>query len=210
MSPNIFSVKITPFSFLGLATMSMAAESTRWWSRGILGNSASSVSVTIFLHSLELASTLALSIEWIGRGGFAVKAICAATLVILRTSPTLYIIVSQAASSAVYPFGFEVSSSCLLPKYKPPISSRTTMKSTPLAISSFNGLWVTRESEAKDAGRILAYNPSSFRRARIPCSGRTGPTPHLGPPTEPNQIVEAKCQVPIGERTTTKIEGHTH
>ena len=140
MSPNIFSVKITPLSFLGLATISMAAESTRWWSSGMLGNSPSSVSVTIFRHNLELASTFALSIEWIGRGGFTVNAICAATRVILCTSPTLYIIVSHAASSAVYPLAFDVSSSCRLPKYKPPMSSRTTMKSTPLAISSFNGL----------------------------------------------------------------------
>ena len=30
ISPNKFSVKMTPFSFLGLDTINIAAESTRW------------------------------------------------------------------------------------------------------------------------------------------------------------------------------------
>jgi len=32
MSPNKFSVSMTPFSFLGQDTMIIAAESTNWWS----------------------------------------------------------------------------------------------------------------------------------------------------------------------------------
>lgn len=67
----------------------------------------------------------------------------------------------------------------------PPISSRTTMISVPLAISGFNGECASNDSEAKFAGRMLAYRPSAFRSLRRPCSGRTGPTPHLGPPTAP-------------------------
>jgi hypothetical protein len=68
---------------------------------------------------------------------------------------------------------------------------------TPWAISGLRGDAETRESEAKFAGRIFAYNPSAFLRARRPCSGRTGlSTPHFGPPTEPsgNQRAEEKGQ----------------
>lgn len=67
----------------------------------------------------------------------------------------------------------------------PPMSSRTTMISVPLAISGFNGECASNDSDAKFAGRMLAYNPSAFRSLRRPCSGRTGPTPHFGPPTAP-------------------------
>jgi hypothetical protein len=61
-----------------------------------------------------------------------------------------------------------------------------------------------RESEAKFAGRMLAYNPSDFLRARRPCSGRTGlSTPHFGPPTEPS---ESWCQrVPKQDRPNSPI-----
>lgn len=57
--------------------------------------------------------------------------------------------------------------------------------SKPSATSAFNGLCLSKLSDAKLAGRMLAYKPSSFRSFNKPCSGRTGPTPHLGPPTEP-------------------------
>ena len=67
----------------------------------------------------------------------------------------------------------------------PPISSLTTIMSVPLAISGFRGEWAKRPSLIKLAGRMLAYSPSSFRSFKRPCSGRTGPTPHLGPPTAP-------------------------
>jgi hypothetical protein len=70
----------------------------------------------------------------------------------------------------------------------PPINSRTTIISNPFATSSFNGLYSNRLSEAKLAGRIFAYNPNSLRILRRPCSGLTGPTPHLGPPTAPSHI----------------------
>lgn len=65
------------------------------------------------------------------------------------------------------------------------MSSRTTIMLNPLATSAFRGLCSSRLSLAKLAGRMLAYRPSSFRILRSPCSGRTGPTPHFGPPTAP-------------------------
>ena len=75
MSPNRFSVRMTPLSFLGLAIMIMAAESTRTWSSLSWGYSFSINSVTVFRHNLEVAKTLALSIEWTARGGSAERAI---------------------------------------------------------------------------------------------------------------------------------------
>lgn len=57
--------------------------------------------------------------------------------------------------------------------------------SVPLAISGLSGEYCSSASDAKLAGRMLAYRSSAFRSRRIPCSGRTGPTPHLGPPTAP-------------------------
>lgn len=59
--------------------------------------------------------------------------------------------------------------------------------STPFAISGFNGEYWSKASDAKLAGRMLEYKSSAFRSRRIPCSGRTGPTPHLGPPTAPTR-----------------------
>ena len=59
---------------------------------------------------------------------------------------------------------------------------------TPWAMLGLSGDAEMRESEAKFAGRMLAYSPSAFLRARRPCSGRTGLlTPHFGPPTEPSK-----------------------
>jgi len=43
-----------------------------------------------------------------------------------------------------------------LAKVDPPISSRTTMMSTPRVIGSFSGELPTSESEAKLAGRMFA------------------------------------------------------
>ena len=63
MSPKRFSVKMTPLSFFGLATINIEAESTKWWSSASCGYSACSVSVTTFRHRRELARTFALSIE---------------------------------------------------------------------------------------------------------------------------------------------------
>lgn len=59
------------------------------------------------------------------------------------------------------------------------------MMSTPLAMLSLSGEYWRRFSDANDAGRMLAYRPSSLRSLRMPCSGRTAPVPHLGPPTAP-------------------------
>jgi hypothetical protein len=71
---------------------------------------------------------------------------------------------------------------------RPPTSSRRTMMSVPFAISGLRGEYCNKASEAKLAGRMFAYRSRAFRSLKIPCSGRTGPTPHLGPPTAPTQI----------------------
>lgn len=50
-----------------------------------------------------------------------------------------------------------------------------------------------RLSEAKLAGRMLAYRPRAFRRASKPCSGRTLLlTPHFGPPIDPDRFHESR------------------
>jgi len=75
-----------PFSFLGLLASSMAAESTSWWSSLTSGNSSLKISVTVALHSLLVARTLALSMECTACGGLAVLAVCPASLAILAIS----------------------------------------------------------------------------------------------------------------------------
>jgi len=55
-------------------------------------------------------------------------------------------------------------------------------------MDSFSGELMMSESEAKFAGRMLAYNPRALRRASRPGSGRTLLlTPHFGPPMEPKR-----------------------
>lgn len=86
MSPNMFSVRMTPLSFRGLEIMIMAAESTSWCSSLRSGNSLAMSSVTVFRQSRDVARTLALSIDVTGRGGLAALAIWQATRVIRSTS----------------------------------------------------------------------------------------------------------------------------
>jgi hypothetical protein len=74
----MFSITQTPFSFLGFATIIIAAESTSWWLNVSWGYSFSIISVATLRHRREVARTLALSMDVTGRGGFSARAICAA------------------------------------------------------------------------------------------------------------------------------------
>ena len=69
----------------------------------------------------------------------------------------------------------------------PPVSSRTTSRSTPVSTS---GLSVEANSKAGASltGRRLANRPSALRMPSSPCSGRTFAVglSHLGPPTAPS------------------------
>lgn len=63
--------------------------------------------------------------------------------------------------------------------------------SVPLATSSLSGVYASKLSEANEAGRMFAKRLSALRRARIPCSGRTGELgPHFGPPTDPIIVLD--------------------
>ena len=75
-----------------------------------------------------------------------------------------------------------------LPKYTPPMSSRTTTKSMPRAAMSARRGQDAERSENIRAGRTLEYSfiaPRSFSKPR---SGRLaeGWLSHLGPPTAPS------------------------
>ena len=65
------------------------------------------------------------------------------------------------------------------------------LKFVPLQTSAFKGEMSTKDSEAKLQGRRLPYVPICLRRARIPCSGRTFPVPHFGPPIAPRRTASA-------------------
>lgn len=95
--------------------MSMAAESTRWWSNESCGNSFSNSSVTTLRQSREVARTFALSIEWIANGGLACIARWAASLAIRWTSATLYVH-SSLATLASPPSGENEVASVRSPK----------------------------------------------------------------------------------------------
>lgn len=108
-----------------------------------------------------------------------------ASLVILWISALEYGSTSQASS------GESGVASLRSPKYIPPVSSRTMQKSTPLHTDSLSGENCTSDSAAKLHGRRFPNVPSSFRRRRSPCSGRTAPVPHSGPPTAPRRTALA-------------------
>ena len=83
------------------------------------------------------------------------------------------------------------------PKYTPPMSSRTTTKSMPLAaISGRRGQDADR-SENIRAGRTLVYSPMAPRSFNKPRSGRlsAGWSSHLGPPTAPSSTLSDFMQV---------------
>lgn len=64
-------------------------------------------------------------------------------------------------------------------------------KSTSLQTDSLRGEYWTRESAAKLQGRRLPNALRALRSLRRPCSGRTAPVPHLGPPTAPRRTASA-------------------
>ncbi|KAH3667328.1 hypothetical protein OGAPHI_002977 [Ogataea philodendri] len=161
MSPNMLLVTTTPFSLVGDLTRIMAAESISWCCTVSCGNSLEMTLSTVFLHKRDEASTLALSSDHTGSGGSFCKARKAAIRVILSTSATEYVSESLATPS--------------------PVSS----------LRSPNGDNFNKASEAKLHGRRLAYRFSSFLILSSPCSGRTEPVPHLGPPTAPNSTASA-------------------
>ncbi len=74
-----------------------------------------------------------------------------------------------------------------LPKYSPPVSSRTTTMSTPSITSGFSVVESTSMGRTF-TGRRLAKRASSLRSASRPSSGRTlfRGSSHLGPPTAPS------------------------
>ena len=171
ISPNRLLVTTIPFRLRGSRTISMAAESMSWCPTSSSGNSFSITSETTFRQSRLVASTLALSRLQTLAGGDCCRARCPASRVMRSTSAREYGSVSQASPSP--------SSSLRCPKYMPPVSSRTIVKSTPRQTSALSGERSTRESEAKLHGRRLPKAESDLRSFRRPCSGRTAPVPHF-------------------------------
>ena len=76
----------------------------------------------------------------------------------------------------------------------PPVSSRTTMMSTPFKSSALIGE-ACSTAGCGTIGRRLANSPSDLRSCSRPCSGRTGASgaDHFGPPTAPSSIASARC-----------------
>lgn len=64
-------------------------------------------------------------------------------------------------------------------------------KSVPRQTEALRGEVSTRASEAKKQGRRLPYADISLRRRSRPCSGRTLPVPHFGPPMAPRRTASA-------------------
>ena len=64
-------------------------------------------------------------------------------------------------------------------------------KSVPRHTDALSGDASTRASDAKKQGRRLPYVPISLRNFSSPCSGRTEPVPHLGPPMAPRRTASA-------------------
>src|SRR6202453_2586762 len=71
----------------------------------------------------------------------------------------------------------------------PPVSSRTTMMSTPCKSSDLIGE-ASSTAGWGTTGRRFANRPSSLRSRRSPCSGRTlaSGADHFGPPTAPRRM----------------------
>ncbi|KAH8167153.1 hypothetical protein CIB48_g1084 [Xylaria polymorpha] len=56
---------------------------------------------------------------------------------------------------------------------------------------AFRGEYSTNDGDGKKHGRRLPYVPISLRSLRMPCSGRTAPVPHSGPPMAPSSTASA-------------------
>src|SRR3569832_1635146 len=74
----------------------------------------------------------------------------------------------------------------------PPVSSRTTIMSTPFSTSG-RSVEAPSSLSLTATGRRFAYRPSPLRMASSPCSGRTLPrgSSHFGPPTAPSSTASA-------------------
>ena len=81
----------------------------------------------------------------------------------------------------------------LLAEVEPPVSSRTTSRSTPFEPLRPSGEAST-SAGCGATGRRLAYRPSALRIASSPCSGRTFAVglSHFGPPTAPSSTASAR------------------
>src|SRR5690606_28448510 len=77
----------------------------------------------------------------------------------------------------------------------PPVSSRTTSRSTPASRCGLIGE-APMVAACGRTGRRLAYRPSALRIASRPCSGRTVAlgSDHFGPPTAPSSTASARLQ----------------
>ena len=116
-------------------------------------------------------------------------AISKAFLVILSISSLLYTRVSEASSSLYF----------LGPKYSPPVSSLTTIISSPSPIiSSFNGL-AFFNSLKRIAGLRFVKTSNSFLIFKSPFSGLNSASilSHLGPPTAPKRTASLFLQISI-------------
>ena len=141
MSPNMFSVTRTSNS-RGRDSRCIAAASTSMCSRVMPGWRAA-VSITCSRHRREVSNTFALSTEvtFPRRPAAARKPHSARR----STSPLVYTQVSKARSS-VRPRS---------PKYRPPVSSRTTSRSVPSIRSRRSGLASYKAGQGR-TGRRLA------------------------------------------------------
>src|SRR3990170_4459649 len=81
------------------------------------------------------------------------------------------------------------------PKYRPPVNSRTTMRSVPSTTERRRGEASTSIGKHL-AGRRFANRSSSFRSRSRPRSGRLscGTSSHLGPPTAPKRMARLASQ----------------
>src|SRR5664279_1349001 len=77
----------------------------------------------------------------------------------------------------------------------PPVSSRTTTRSTPASFSALSGAAAASFS-CTVTGRTLAKRPSALRMPSSPCSGRTFArgVSHAGPPTAPRSTASLARQ----------------
>ena len=99
ISPNRLLVTMMPFSARGFFTISIAAESMRWWPNFSCGYSFSMTCVNTFRHSRLVASTFALSRLHTGAGGSSANASCAANRVTRSISGREYGSMSYAVPS---------------------------------------------------------------------------------------------------------------
>src|SRR5918994_1698349 len=90
----------------------------------------------------------------------------------------------------------------------PPVSSRTTSRSTPSMRSRLSGL-ASYNAGTGRTGRRFAYRPIPLRSPSRPCSGRGAcgsVVSHCGPPTAASVLLEAEV---LADRAQ-QLEGRAH